>query len=74
MVHRQVTALDFASSWGGSNERVEGGCGQHFRGRVGEVERHQGRAVGLVEIETLNLVVSVDGDLILLQREGVSIR
>jgi hypothetical protein len=74
VIQGQVTALRLASFCGGCNERVERGGGQHLRGRIGKVEGHERRAIGLVEVEALNLVVGIDGDLIFLwawcQREG----
>jgi hypothetical protein len=62
-----------AGSGGGGDERVERGGGQHLGGRVGEVEGHEGRAVGLVEVEALDgYAVGVELDLVLLG--GVSDR
>jgi hypothetical protein len=64
---RKFVTLDFASSGCGGGKRFEGRGGQHFRGRVGEVQGHDGGAVGLVEVEALDLVVAVDGDEVLLR-------
>jgi hypothetical protein len=63
---RRKIALHFASRRRRSNERMQRGGGQHFRGRVGEVHGHEGGAVGLVEVQALDFVVAVDGDFVLL--------
>lgn len=67
-------APDLASTGSCSNEGVERSGGQHFRRVVSHVERHEGRAIGLVEIETLSPVVAVGGDSVLLSRRvsGIS--
>jgi hypothetical protein len=60
-------ALHFAGARCCSNERVERRGGEHLWGvGVDLVERHEGRAVGLIEIEALALVVAIDGDGVLL--------
>jgi hypothetical protein len=48
---RDLTTLDFARRGRRSNEGVEGGRGQHFRGRHGEVHGHEGCAVLFVKVE-----------------------
>jgi len=66
MVEREVAALGFTGLCGGRSERVEGGCGEHLRGRHGEVEGHQGGAVVLEEVEALDFVVGVEEDFVAL--------
>lgn len=49
---------------GGGDEGVEGGGGQHLGFGVGDVQRHEGRAVKFVQVEALDFVVVVDADFV----------
>jgi hypothetical protein len=53
------TALLCLRGGSGSDEGVKCGGGQHLRGGVGDVQRHERRAVEFVEVEALDMVVVI---------------